>query len=56
MSSDRLLIQVWGHRNSGDRQLLKQLVHRLRQKIEVDPATPQLLQTASGAGYKLVVD
>ena len=56
VSSDRLLIQVWGHRNSGDRQLLKQLVHRLRQKIEIDPATPQLLQTASGAGYKLVVD
>jgi DNA-binding response OmpR family regulator len=56
VSSDRLLIQVWGHRNSGDRQLLKQLVHRLRQKIETDPTTPQLLQTASGAGYKLVVD
>ena len=56
VSSDRLLIQVWGHRNSGDRQLLKQLVHRLRQKIEADPAIPQLLQTASGAGYKLVVD
>jgi DNA-binding response OmpR family regulator len=56
VSSDRLLIQVWGHRNSGDRQLLKQLVHRLRQKIESDPALPQLLQTASGAGYKLVVD
>ena len=56
VSSDRLLIQVWGHRNSGDRQLLKQLVHRLRQKIEAHPAMPQLLQTASGAGYKLVVD
>jgi DNA-binding response OmpR family regulator len=56
VSSDRLLIQVWGHRNSGDRQLLKQLVHRLRQKIESDPAVPQLLKTASGAGYKLVVD
>jgi len=41
VSTDRLLIQVWGHRNSADRQLLKQLVHRLRQKIEVDPATPQ---------------
>jgi DNA-binding response OmpR family regulator len=56
VSSDRLLIQVWGHRNSGDRQLLKQLVHRLRQKIEADPAVPQLLQTAAGAGYKLVVE
>ncbi len=56
VTSDRLLIQVWGHRNSGDRQLLKQLVHRLRQKIETDPAAPQLLQTSAGTGYKLVVD
>lgn len=56
VTSDRLLMQVWGHRNSGDRQLLKQLVHRLRQKIEQDPAAPQLLQTSSGTGYKLVVE
>jgi DNA-binding response OmpR family regulator len=56
VTSDRLLVQVWGHRNSGDRQLLKQLVHRLRQKIEVDPAMPQLLQTSAGTGYKLVVE
>ena len=34
VGSDRLLVHIWGHRNSGDRQLLKQLVHRLRQKIE----------------------
>lgn len=56
VSSDRLLMQVWGHKGAGDRQLLKQLVHRLRQKIEIDPAAPQLLQTAPGAGYRLVVD
>jgi DNA-binding response OmpR family regulator len=56
VSSDRLLMQVWGHKGSGDRQLLKQLVHRLRHKLEVDPAAPQMLQTAPGAGYKLVVE
>jgi DNA-binding response OmpR family regulator len=56
VSSDRLLVQVWGHRNSGDRQLLKQLVHRLRHKIEADPANPQLLQTSAGSGYKLVAE
>jgi len=56
VSSDRLLVHIWGHRNSGDRQLLKQLVHRLRQKIERDPAEPRYLQTAARAGYKLVVD
>ncbi|MET0659791.1 MAG: response regulator transcription factor [Steroidobacteraceae bacterium] len=56
VSSDRLLMQVWGHKGAGDRQLLKQLVHRLRQKIEVDPAQPQMLQTVAGAGYKLIVE
>jgi DNA-binding response OmpR family regulator len=55
VNSDRLLSQVWGHRSGGDRQLLKQLVHRLRQKIETDPAAPALLRTAA-TGYKLVVD
>jgi DNA-binding response OmpR family regulator len=56
VSSDRLLMHVWGHRGAGDRQLLKQLVHRVRQKIEQDPSTPQLLQTTAGAGYRLIVD
>jgi DNA-binding response OmpR family regulator len=56
VNSDRLLLQVWGHSGAGDRQLLKQLVHRLRQKIEANPAAPELLQTAPGAGYKLVVE
>jgi DNA-binding response OmpR family regulator len=55
VGSDRLLTHVWGHRSGGDRQLLKQLVHRLRQKIEADPAQPALLRT-SAAGYKLITD
>jgi DNA-binding response OmpR family regulator len=49
-------MQVWGHKGAGDRQLLKQLVHRVRQKIETDPANPQILQTAATAGYKLMVE
>jgi DNA-binding response OmpR family regulator len=56
VASDRLLMHVWGHRGAGDRQLLKQLVHRVRQKIERDPSSPQLLQTTAGAGYRLIVD
>src|SRR5262245_28466494 len=56
VSSDRLLMHVWGHKGAGDRQLLKQLVHRVRQKIERDPSNPQLLQTTAGAGYRLIVD
>jgi DNA-binding response OmpR family regulator len=52
---DRLLRHVWGSRSSEDRQLLKQLVHRVRQKIETDPATPKYLKTVSGVGYRLEV-
>ena len=53
VSTERLLAHVWGHRASGDRQLLKQLVHRLRQKLEQVPAAADLLQTESGIGYRL---
>jgi DNA-binding response OmpR family regulator len=55
VSTERLLTHVWGRRGSGDRQLLKQLVHRLRQKIETDPAAPRYLTTESGAGYRMAV-
>ncbi|HEV7671787.1 MAG TPA: response regulator transcription factor [Thermoanaerobaculia bacterium] len=50
---ERLLRHVWGDRISGDRQALKQLVHRLRQKIEKQPAAPRYLHSASGVGYRL---
>jgi two-component system, OmpR family, phosphate regulon response regulator OmpR len=32
------------------------LVNRLRRKIEEDPANPTYLQTARGAGYRLIAD
>jgi DNA-binding response OmpR family regulator len=53
LPAERLLSHVWGHRGAGDRQLLKQLVHRLRQKIETDASVPRYLVTASGIGYAL---
>ena len=56
LPAERLLGHVWGSRGAGDRQLLKQLVHRLRQKIEADAARPRYLVTASGVGYALRPD
>ena len=52
---ERLVRHVWGHRGNEDRQLLKQLVHRVRQKIEADPADPRFLKTVPGVGYRLEV-
>ena len=53
LPAERLTSHVWGYRGTGDRQLLKQLVHRLRQKIEQDPAVPRYLVTVPGVGYCL---
>jgi len=53
LSAERLTGHVWGYRGLGDRQLLKQLVHRVRQKIEHDPGAPELLVTVAGVGYTL---
>ena len=44
---------VWGVRGVGDRQLLKQLVHRLRGKLEPDASAPRYLRTIPGVGYVL---
>jgi DNA-binding response OmpR family regulator len=52
VATARLLQHVWGAAGE-DRQALKQLVHRLRQKLEPDPAQPRYLLTASGEGYRL---
>jgi DNA-binding response OmpR family regulator len=51
--TDRLLVHVWGNRAGGNRQLLKQLVHRLRHKVEADPASPRLIKTVPNAGYSI---
>lgn len=55
VATERILSHVWGSRAGGNRQLLKQLVHRLRQKVETDPGSPGLLRTVPNAGYLLDV-
>lgn len=52
ISTNRLIDTVWGP-NGGDKIMLKQLVHRLRRKIELDPLHP-LIETIAGTGYALI--
>ena len=56
MALDRatLLERVWGYGWAGDTRLVDVHVQRLRAKIEADPASPELVQTVRGVGYKLV--
>ena len=53
VATERILVHVWGNRGGGNRHLLKQLVHRLRHKLERDPTTPGILKTVPNAGYLL---
>ena len=54
--TESLSRQIWGLRGTGDRQLLKQLVHRLRRKVESDAAAPTRIVTVPGVGYRLDVE
>lgn len=47
-----LIDHIWGP-GGGDRDMLRQLVRRLRAKIEPDPANPIYIETVPGFGYGL---
>jgi DNA-binding response OmpR family regulator len=55
-SVDALVEGVWGLYHNGDRALLKNLVYRLRRKLEPDPGRPRFLMTEGNLGYKFVAD
>ena len=44
---------VWGYNAEADNTMLKNVVYRLRRKIEADPANPLIVQTVTGLGYRL---
>jgi DNA-binding response OmpR family regulator len=49
----RIIEHVWGANGEDGYILVKNLVYRLRRKIEPDPQKPSYLQTVYGRGYKL---
>jgi DNA-binding response OmpR family regulator len=49
-SAEEIIQTIWGGYGHGDQILLKNVVYRLRRKIEADPGRPALLQTWQG-GY-----
>jgi DNA-binding response OmpR family regulator len=51
-SREKLLEHVWGYDYYGDARTVDVHIRHLREKIEPDPSTPQLILTVWGAGYK----
>lgn len=52
LASDTLITAVWGS-DGGDRTMLKQLVYRLRAKIDPGEPPTSLIETIPGIGYSL---
>lgn len=48
-----LLTSVWGAAHAEDTQYLRVVVGQIRQKLERDPALPELIETEPGVGYRL---
>ena len=51
----QLLREIWGPNSVEHTHYLRVYVGQLRQKLELDPSTPQLILTEPGVGYRLSI-
>jgi two-component system KDP operon response regulator KdpE len=51
-----LLARVWGAGHTEDTQYLRVFIGQIRQKLERDPAAPELIVTEPGVGYRIRYD
>src|SRR5437660_1065845 len=49
----QIIMSVWGADSNADAQFVRVLMAQLRQKLETDPASPTMLLTEPGIGYRL---
>jgi DNA-binding response OmpR family regulator len=54
LPTEVIVERVWGYTGEGNRDLVRGLVSRLRQKIEPDPEAPRFLETVPGVGYRFI--
>lgn len=55
LTFEALIDHVWGPEGA-DRDMLRQLIRRLRSKIEPDPANPRYIITTPALGYSLEIE
>jgi DNA-binding response OmpR family regulator len=51
LPTDTIVERVWGYSGRGDRELVRGLISRLRNKVEADPRNPSFILTVPGVGY-----
>lgn len=51
-SREDLLERVWGYDFEGDSRIVDVYIRKIREKIELDPAHPDYIQTVWGVGYR----
>ncbi len=52
----QIILAVWGSETNADAQFVRVLMAQLRQKLEAEPSSPNLLTTEPGIGYRLRCD
>ena len=52
VTAEELCQRMWGNYGEGNKTTLKNVVYRLRHKIEADPANPHYIRTVAGTGYQ----
>jgi two-component system, OmpR family, KDP operon response regulator KdpE len=52
LTHGQILTSVWGPAHKEDTQYMRVFIGQLRAKLETDPASPKLIRTESGIGYR----
>jgi DNA-binding response OmpR family regulator len=56
VADEELIQRVWGYNGEVDNTVLKNVIYRLRRKIQLDRGNPEIIQTVPGMGYKFISD
>lgn len=55
LTHKQILQEIWGPAHGGNTQYLRVYVGQVREKLEADPSSPQLIITEPGVGYRMEV-
>ncbi len=52
LSRDKIFDEIWGYNEYGDINTVTVHMRKIREKIEIDPSSPEYIETVWGIGYK----